>query len=181
MKNIYLITNKVTGKQYVGKTKQNIMERLKQHKWCNYGTKLHLSIIKYGLDKFNIELLEQVDDNIALQKEIYYTNLYNTVFPNGYNEMVGQSLSGGNNRMGGKHLPKNWRIHCSRPGIRNGRANIYEIGFLDTNDRVRVNLRTGICDYLGISRATVKKYMNKPHICHKSKRPVIFYCVGRVN
>ena len=180
MRNIYLITNTINNKQYVGKTKQDINERLKQHKWCNYNTKIHLAILEYGISNFNITLLQQVEDSKALQVEKYYTKYYNTIFPNGYNEMVGQSLSGGNNRMGGRHLPESWKKNCARIGINNGRANVYEIKYLDTNEIIRVNLRSGISEYLGISMATVKKWLNKEHIDCRTKRPIIFYSVGRI-
>lgn len=180
MKNIYIITNIINGKQYVGKTKQPIELRLEQHRYCNANTKIHNAIIEFGYNNFKIELLEKVNDNIALEKEKFYTNKYNTKFPNGYNEMVGQSLDGGNNKMKGKHLPKSWKLNCSRPGTQNGMAKIYEIKFLDTNEIVRVYLRKGISEYLGISLATVKKWLNKVHIDHNTGRPIIFYPIGGI-
>lgn len=181
MKNIYLITNSANDMKYVGKTKQSIEERLKQHKWGNVKTYMHKAIVELGFDKFSIELLDEVEDDVALQMEKYYIKSYNTIFPNGYNEMVGQSLKGGNNKMGGKHLPLSWRLNCSRPKTQNGRAKFYEIKFLDTNEVVKVELREGISNYLHISLATVKKWLNKEHIDHISGRPVIFYPIGGIN
>ena len=136
MKNIYLITNQVNGKQYVGKTKQDIHERLKQHKWSNYDTLLHLAIKEHGIENFTVELLEAVADKESIQKEKEYTIAYNTLFPNGYNQMIGQSLSGGNNKMKGKHLPETWRKNCSRVGETNGRASIYKLIWKDTKEEI---------------------------------------------
>ena len=136
MKNIYLITNQVNGKQYVGKTKQDIHERLKQHKWSNYDTLLHLAIKEHGIENFTVELLEVVADKESIQKEKEYTIAYNTLFPNGYNQMIGQSLNGGNNKMKGKHLPETWRKNCSRVGETNGRASIYKLIWKDTKEEI---------------------------------------------
>lgn len=181
MKNVYLVTNRINGKQYIGKTKQDIQTRLQQHKWCNHDTLLHLAIKEYGIDNFSIELLETVEDNIALDKEKEYTIMYNTLSPNGYNQMIGQSLKGGNNKMKGKHLSVEWRKHCARPGEINGRASLYKLIWIDTKEEIIFKTRAELKRYLGYSLNTIKKWMNKEHIDYNTQRPVIYYNIGRIN
>ncbi len=87
---IYIITNKLNGKQYVGQSR-NYLDRWTSH--CSYkddySCLLHNAIRKYGKDNFTIELLE---DNIPIeeidQREKYYIDYYNT-FTNGYNMTTG--------------------------------------------------------------------------------------------
>ena len=55
MIDIYLITNKINGKQYVGKTQKGYKVRFKQH--CNaynhgYRNYISCAIHKYGADNF---------------------------------------------------------------------------------------------------------------------------------
>lgn len=57
---IYLITNKVNGKYYVGRTTRTIEARWKEHIKCmNSGDNRHLYLAmrKYGLENFIIEEL----------------------------------------------------------------------------------------------------------------------------
>jgi group I intron endonuclease len=63
---IYLITNTVNGKRYIGKTTQTVEQRWYQHcKNAEYGhtTYLYKAIRKYGKDNFIVEkLCEGLDD-----------------------------------------------------------------------------------------------------------------------
>lgn len=66
MFNIYLITNKINGKEYVGMPGQGYMNRFKDHIACSrnadkYKTVLYNAIRKYGEENFSVKLLEQVD------------------------------------------------------------------------------------------------------------------------
>lgn len=57
---IYLITNRITGDRYVGKTSRTIEDRWYQHKKnAEYGqeTYLYRAMRKYGIDNFTIEHL----------------------------------------------------------------------------------------------------------------------------
>lgn len=66
MYNIYLVTNKINGKRYVGFTRKTIAERWKQHcyKASANGEKyaLQLAIEKYGPENFSVILLESGED-----------------------------------------------------------------------------------------------------------------------
>ena len=95
MYKIYLITNLVNHKKYIGLTKNSINERMAKHIQAaksEEGFLLHRSIKKYGKENFTIELVE--DDltlEQAYEKEKFYIQEYNTYFKNelGYNMTFG--------------------------------------------------------------------------------------------
>lgn len=93
MGSIYLITNLINGKQYVGQTKRSVEDRYAEHiqEALNTNKNLHLynSIRKYGIENFSIDILEDnVDEKDLDRLEIYYIGLFDT-FHNGYNNTVG--------------------------------------------------------------------------------------------
>lgn len=103
---IYLITNIITKKQYVGQTRthhknrgkyrpfgykgrfrQHISDALYQESKSTYY--LSNAIRKYGAENFTTQLvktctLEHLDD-----EEVYYIQQYKTLYPNGYNLTTG--------------------------------------------------------------------------------------------
>ena len=92
---IYLITNKVNGKQYVGQTSRTIEKRIAEHFYVNDNLPIHNSIKKYGKDNFDICELEKISeelfDNLLKkldEKEIYYIQKFNSK-ENGYNCTLG--------------------------------------------------------------------------------------------
>lgn len=91
---IYVITNKVNNKQYIGKTIQSIKERFQEHKYrSKYGTHNHLplyaAIAKYTIDNFVIEQKEEVDISQLDDRESFWIKELNTLAPNGYNLTLG--------------------------------------------------------------------------------------------
>lgn len=90
-KTIYLITNKVNGKQYVGQA-VNSHRRFIQHMSrgnCladNYP--VHLAIHKYGKENFSFTILEKDVENYD-EKEKYWIEKLGTKVPNGYNIVDG--------------------------------------------------------------------------------------------
>ena len=87
------MTNEVNGKQYVGTTKYSLSKRFKEH--CSDGKRdrcknrpLYADMNKYGFDKFNIEELEECDDNDRFDREIYWIEKLDT-HNNGYNFTYG--------------------------------------------------------------------------------------------
>ncbi len=94
---IYCYTNKINNKQYVGQT-NNIERRKKQHLQdslhCHQGHEIsynlpfHSAIRKYGIDNFNLEILEIIEtDNWdeVNELETKYIKEKNSLAPNGYN------------------------------------------------------------------------------------------------
>ena len=84
---IYLRTNKINGKKYVGLT-TDLKER--QYKWNNLNLPYAGNVInnarkKYGIESFGFEILKECEDNELNQWEIYYIKELNTKVPYGYN------------------------------------------------------------------------------------------------
>lgn len=87
---VYLITNRVTGKKYVGCTTGTIENRWQQHvKDAKRGLPymLHRSLRKHGEGSFKVEPLETVEGSHEdlLQAEIAWIQRQDCVVPNGYN------------------------------------------------------------------------------------------------
>lgn len=104
MNEVYLITNRVNGKRYVGITSRGYQERFKEHvSDALNGSKtiLHNAIRKYGEENFDAMLLEDnIPDDQAGLKEQYYIKLYNTF----YTSHIGYNMTEGGGGMSGyKH------------------------------------------------------------------------------
>lgn len=88
---IYLITNTVNMKVYVGQTNGKIRHRFWTH--CNSDgcPKIHRAIKKYGVEQFRIRTLLRVDSQEAADAfEIRYIDYFNSI-ENGYNLKTGGS------------------------------------------------------------------------------------------
>ena len=92
---IYCITNKINGKQYIGKTtKANPIERFREHiiegrfHRLDKGRALLRAIRKYGEENFEFNVIEECSETEASDREMYYIRLYGT-YHNGYNETLG--------------------------------------------------------------------------------------------
>lgn len=88
---VYLITNNINQKQYVGITKGSLKMRLRQHlntqSCCR---SLKEAVFEFGKSNFFISLLQETDTVDSLQKlEKYFIEKYNTLSPNGYNLTTG--------------------------------------------------------------------------------------------
>ena len=106
MYKIYLITNLLNYKKYVGITKFSIEERFLQH--TKKGFLLTEAIEKYGKQKFSIELIKEVESaERAYELEIFYIKEYNTKAPNGYN------LTDGGDGIFGWQPTNEYRQECS--------------------------------------------------------------------
>ena len=82
---IYKITNKKTGKSYIGQS-NDIERRFKEHqqKGASSRIPLDVAIQKYGKDAFDYEVIEECSLSQLNEKEEYYIQLYDTK-NNGYN------------------------------------------------------------------------------------------------
>lgn len=88
---IYLRTNLINGKQYIGQSKDF---KQREHSWMSYKTiyanqYLTRARNKYGLENFKTEVLEVCDDSMLDEMERYWIKKLNTIFPNGYNFTTG--------------------------------------------------------------------------------------------
>lgn len=85
---IYKITNKVNNKVYIGQTRYTIEFRWRQHQHKNDNTYFHNAIHKYGIENFEVEMLEEVDVELLNEREIFYIAKYDS-FNSGYNLTIG--------------------------------------------------------------------------------------------
>lgn len=91
---IYVITNTVNGKQYVGKTVEGLIRRWARHiSYAIHGHTnmlIHRAIRKYGKESFIIEAIATANSHlelVALEKTLI--NRYKTLVPAGYNLTAG--------------------------------------------------------------------------------------------
>lgn len=91
---IYKITNKINNKIYIG-CSINIEHRWSQHKWESQNSKLptynyslHQAFRKYGIENFSFEIIEECEESLLNEKEIYWIDFYNS-YQKGYNETKG--------------------------------------------------------------------------------------------
>jgi group I intron endonuclease len=87
---IYLITNTLNGKKYVGQTSVSITQRWRQHRSASKKESTHplyRAIKKYGPDRFTVECLEVVAGSRAelVTAEIRLIAAHGCITPNGYN------------------------------------------------------------------------------------------------
>lgn len=86
---IYLITNTVNNKVYVGQTIQELSKRFNAH-CCHsksdnsVNMRIKRAIHKYGRDKFCISLIEECPIHLLNERERYWISYYNS-YNNGYN------------------------------------------------------------------------------------------------
>lgn len=89
---IYKITNNINGKCYVGQTTRTIQTRWAEHiRISKSGTldlPLYRALSKYGIDNFSIEEVEECDNSILDQQEIYWIDFFNA-YTKGYNCNIG--------------------------------------------------------------------------------------------
>ena len=90
---IYVITNQINGKQYVGKTLLTIQDRWKTHvydstKLNTQNRPLYKAFHKYGVDNFQIEELEECSAEESSNKEMFWIKKLDT-YHNGYNATLG--------------------------------------------------------------------------------------------
>lgn len=85
---IYLISNDINNKLYVGKTITTVAERYSKHKYdmINYqdACAIHHAMRKYGFEHFQVTELEKCDNSILSEREKYWIAYYNA-YENGYN------------------------------------------------------------------------------------------------
>lgn len=107
---IYLITNKVNNKVYVGFS-ANPQRRWSGHKCAALTTKrpnkFYKAIRKYGWENFTKEIICQSKDynHLLSEMEPYFIKKYNS-YKNGYNMTIGGNSGNGEYKIGFKHKRK---------------------------------------------------------------------------
>ena len=88
---IYLIENKVNGNKYVGQTVMPLNKRWLAHiqESKTFSERpLYRAMNKYGLDNFNIKILEETTEDKLAEREIYWIEHLNS-YNRGYNATTG--------------------------------------------------------------------------------------------
>jgi group I intron endonuclease len=81
---IYIATNIINGKQYVGQTIRDLKERIYGHKNKSTCPIIHSAIKKYGFENFKWISFSCPEEEMDWQ-EIFLIKELNTLAPNGYN------------------------------------------------------------------------------------------------
>jgi group I intron endonuclease len=112
---IYKITNSITGQLYVGKTHRTINERFSDHKQNSKKgtTYLYSAMRKYGLENFVMSLLEECDESISNDREIFWISELNCLAPVGYNMSAGGT--GGDNSTSPNFVEAMKIYHFTKP------------------------------------------------------------------
>ena len=94
---IYIITNSVNDKVYIGQTIQSLKRRWEEHyrtgsSKSERSMSIKRAIRKYGKESFQIKELEKCKVEELDRREIYYISLYNS-YRDGYNSTPGGKTS----------------------------------------------------------------------------------------
>jgi group I intron endonuclease len=89
---IYIATNLINGKQYVGQTSRSLNERINQHIKIKHQTHFESALNKHGLNNFYIFKIEYPREELN-DWEQYYIKMFNTFnTSNGYNHTSGGNV-----------------------------------------------------------------------------------------
>ena len=125
---IYKITNKLNGKVYIGQS-NNIERRFKEHinKRTTAWSSIRPAILKYGVENFSFEVLEECSIEELNKREEYWIKYYGSFGEKGYNLNPGgdQSSLGQHN---GRALLKDEDVILIRKAYQNRsrRKDVYE-------------------------------------------------------
>lgn len=88
---IYIIKNNINNKVYIGQTRQPLKRRWEHHLFLadKSDAVLYRAMRKYKKENFYITSIEEVDNNLLNEREVYWIEYYNSFVPNGYNSTRG--------------------------------------------------------------------------------------------
>lgn len=159
---IYLVTNIINGRQYIGQG--NFNERVRYHrsfyKKLDKHSKLYVAMRNYGIDNFTFEKLIECEYSLDVLEE-YFIYKYNTLYPNGYNT----NLKFDTNQKGFKHTAESKNaISLAKMGNLNPMYGVKHS--LDTKNKIRNGiLSSSLCkDILMVQYSTntiLKQFHNR--------------------
>ena len=126
---IYLASNLITGKKYIGQTIKTLSERKSKHlqnSQTDLNNRFYQAIRKHGIDSFEWEILEKADQTNLDEREIYWIKEFNSLYE-GYNMTIG-----GGTLYGHKHTEETKKkIGDSRKGRSNKDCYIERYGEIE--------------------------------------------------
>lgn len=129
---IYKITNQINNKAYIGQTIETPQDRWKDHIYTALSNKgednryyFQKALRKYGIDNFTFEIIEQVDDSLLNEREIYWISYYHT-YKYDDNHIGGYNLTRGG--MGNRQFDTEMLIKVFYEHGENIKETISEIG-----------------------------------------------------
>ena len=162
---IYKVTNKLNGKIYIGQTSRTLNIRMAEHLANKRTSYFDRALQKYGIENFNVEIIDEVDTKKELdQLEQYYIQFFNSKVPNGYNMTDGGEGQVGIQRFGttnphyGKHHTEEAKCkirETRKKYVKEKHPNAKKIKNLDTGEIFLCMVFA--CDKYGLDRSTLTK------------------------
>jgi group I intron endonuclease len=158
---IYKITNLINEKEYIGCTINPINKRFEEHIYrclkTDSTTKFCNSIRKYGVENFNIEIIEECNVSNIYEREKFYITEFRT-YDNGLN-----STFGGEGCLGYVHSPEiRKKISENTKNGNSHRGKTYEELYGDKADEEREKRRLSVKKGWGlISKEEKEKRVSK--------------------
>lgn len=154
---IYITTNLINGKRYIGQKKYD-----KEGTWKNYlgsGTYLKRAIEKYGKDNFSKEIVEECESKEKLdEREIYWISFYNAVDSDNFYNIA--SGGDGGDTISGYNESQKRKLSKKISKARKGKVNL---GSSNGNSRKVICLNT-MEIYDTIVEASQQTGINKDYI-----------------
>ncbi|MDD5649221.1 MAG: NUMOD3 domain-containing DNA-binding protein [Candidatus Nanoarchaeia archaeon] len=132
---VYIITNNIDGKQYVGSRMAYKGENIYNDSYMGSSKYLDIDISTYGIENFTKEILQDnyIDINEMLKRESFYMHEYKTFEPNGYNRYDPIKRNGFYSGMKGKKHSDETKKRISEKG------KISQIGhFVSRETRIKI-------------------------------------------
>lgn len=166
---IYYFKNKINNKYYIGQA-INLKKRLRHHfsniksnKYSNIA--LYKAINKYGIENFELDIIEYVNPSLENLKEILdslekdYIKKYNSYVPNGYNLTVGGDKGVLGLKMTEEQKNKIIEALKFRPSA--NMKKIYIWDFINNKEYISISItHAGNNPYIPISRRGLQYILN---------------------
>lgn len=179
---IYIITNKINNKQYVGQavsyssngTKRGSIQRWKDHVYSAMKGRaecrlLELAIKKYGPDNFNLEILLICNIEKLNYYEGHFMKAYNSIAPHGYNLRI----EGENGRLHSQETKE--KMSETRTGKKHSEITKEKIGKAHKNRKVstETRIKTGeTSKFRGMKEETLASLTEKLKEVNLDKLPM---------
>lgn len=179
MTGIYLITNLITNKHYIGQS-VDIKRRWMEHKArafdsnnnC-YDKPLYRSMRKYGVENFVLSVICECLPEELNKLEAEYIQKFNCVVPNGYNVQTAEEVYVALNtkticKQCGKHISYGTKSHlcrdCYNLACKDGRPTAEELSEL-----LKHNTFVGVGRMYGVSDNAIRKWCRSYGLSDKAK------------